>query len=439
MTIHKDWNIDEVETGKTYEGKRVVGAIFQNGLNDIEPDGSFVPCDLGLDTINDGVTTHQVKRGRYGELRFTDSASSNKHLCKIKYKNGRGLSFKYLGGDSGLPDVSNGRPSFVSDDGVMIEHLPTYKGVKIEIVIDDPLSAPYKYPFSVKTYGQNYTFIEQDGGIVARGEDLVPILIHAPYAIDANGDVGSVTMTLTGVVGGLQEFKKTVDESWLRQAVAPIRIDPNVTIDDVSGIFEDALIASSIPNNNLGANAQCDTLNFVSPIESTLMYVDLSAYSDITITSSHFGLDVFSGTFPLDTNMHKVLVPWGEGNKTNAAATAGECSYNHSAQPTTWNTAGCKGDGSDREATPIGSLQFTGINNDTQYTISNVAAQGWVDVPASNYGGLLETSSPTGSRLAVWRSSEAGSGNLPYFYMEFTEDGVNISNQYYRRLMSGGS
>ena len=74
MTIHKDWNIDEVETGKTYEGKRVVGAIFQNGLNDIEPDGSFVPCDLGLDTINDGVTTHQVKRGRYGELRFSIAA-----------------------------------------------------------------------------------------------------------------------------------------------------------------------------------------------------------------------------------------------------------------------------------------------------------------------------------------------------------------------------
>jgi hypothetical protein len=93
-------------------------------------DGSFAPCDMGVEEAAIGVTTHKVKRGRYGELRFADNASANKHLCKIKYKNGNGRSIKYIDADSDLPDVANGKPKFVASNGISIEHTPTYKGVK---------------------------------------------------------------------------------------------------------------------------------------------------------------------------------------------------------------------------------------------------------------------------------------------------------------------
>jgi len=224
MKRHKSWDIDEEDTGRLQEGKKIIGATFQNGLNDIEPDGSFVPCNMDIDEAVDGVTTHRVNRGRYGELRFADTGKSNKHLCKIKYKDEKGISFKYLGGDSGLPDVSNGKPKFTSSDGVEIEHTPTYKGVAIEIVISDLLTAPFEYSFSIKTYGQGYTYAEVDGAIVATGDDEKTITVRANPATDAVNEESPVTLVLTGEVGGLQTFKKVVDEAWLRAATAPVRM-----------------------------------------------------------------------------------------------------------------------------------------------------------------------------------------------------------------------
>jgi len=224
MIKHKDWDINESSTGRFQNGKPIIGTTFQNGLNDIQEDGSFVPCDMSIDSVVDGVTTHQVNRGRYGELRFTDSGETNKHLCKIKYKDNKGISFKYLGGDSALPDVSNGKPKFTSDNGVEIEHTPTYKGVAINIIISDPSTAPFEYTFSIKTYGQDYTYIQQEGAIVAMGNDLKSITMRVNPATDANEEESLVTLVLTEVVGGLQTFKKVVDEAWLRAAAAPVRM-----------------------------------------------------------------------------------------------------------------------------------------------------------------------------------------------------------------------
>ena len=107
----RNWDSKLFDTGRTsiLADKREVpiyGTKIQNGLHDIEPDGSFVECDMTIDAIANGVTTHQVRRGRYGELRFGDAASVNKHLCKIKYKDGNGVSLKYLGADSGSPIIN---------------------------------------------------------------------------------------------------------------------------------------------------------------------------------------------------------------------------------------------------------------------------------------------------------------------------------------------
>jgi len=224
MIKHKDWDINESLTSRFQNGKPIIGATFQNGLNDRNNDGTFSPCDMSINATVDGVTTHRVQRGRYGELRFTDTGESNKHLCKIKYKDNKGISFKYLGGDSALPDVSNGKPKFASDNGIEIEHIPTYKGVAINIIVSDPLTAPFEHTFSIKTYGQDYTYIQQEGAIIAMGNNLKPITIRSANATDGNGDESPTTLVLTEVVGGFQTFNKVVDEAWLRAAEAPVTI-----------------------------------------------------------------------------------------------------------------------------------------------------------------------------------------------------------------------
>ena len=439
---HKDWDINEHTTGRFKDGKAIIGAIFQNGLNDKEPDGSFVPCDMEVEEYQGNVTTHKIKRGRYGRLSFTDSASVNKHLCKLIEKSETGLSFKYIDGDSDLPNVSNGKPSFISNNGVIIEHTPTHKGVRIELVINAPSTAPIEYNFSIKKYKQDYTFAEQNDGIVATGENGKKITIHAPYAIDANGETGPVSMMLTEMIGGYQTFKKIVDETWLRQAAAPVRIDPNITIDDDNGTFIDTIIAhgASVDNNNLGLLSVGQTRHYsASDIQSELMRVDLSPYSGNTVTYARFGIDNHLGIYPVDIAWHRVLKEWIEGTKVNALASTEEPTWlSQKHGQALWTTSGCLGDGTDRQAVEEGSKTILGIGFDHQLVMTNVTVQAWLDDVADNHGIILETPNSVASRYIQWRSSEATTGNKPYFYMEYTE-GVSIALSRSRLINMGGT
>ena len=155
MIKHKDWDINEHATGRFKNGKPIVGVMFQNGLNDINPDGSFSPCDMEIEEVTQGVTYLKAKRGRWGEMRFGDSSHSNSFLVKIKNKGMKGVSFKYTGGKGQTMTVNNGKPLCNFDNGISIESTPYYKGIKMDIIVSNPLNAPIEYPFSVKTYGQN--------------------------------------------------------------------------------------------------------------------------------------------------------------------------------------------------------------------------------------------------------------------------------------------
>lgn len=428
--IHADWDINKHPTGRFHTdletGRKspIIGVTFQNGLNDIEPDGSFVPCDMGLDDVADGVTTHMVRRGRYRELRFTDIASTNKHLCKYKDKDGNGQSIKCIDDDCNLPDVSNGKPKFTSSNGITIEHTPTYNGVKIEIVISDPAMAPLEYTFSIKDYGQAYEFTESNGALIATGVNGKKIIYQAPYIVDANEEVGMAHYVLMGRSGGYYQFKKVVDdEAWFRNAVAPVRFDPNIIVDDDSGTFEDTQTYSGAPDNNYGIWAQGALYSQSGNRQSCFIKVDLTSLSGFTVTDAYFGFDVFGSAHPEVGNAHVILVPWGEGNKNGTAASVGELTYNSSAHPTAWNTANCKGDGVDRLAAIDGTYTFIANNSDTHFPVSNAAVQGMIDTPATNYGWVFETLALFGGSV-IWRSSETVIGNKPYLYVEFTEGGI---------------
>jgi hypothetical protein len=441
MIIHKGWDINEHATGRFKNGKPIIGAIFQNGLNDIEPDGSFVPCDAGISEVTQGVTHLKMNRGRMGELRFGDSSHPNSFLVKIKNKALKGVSFKYTGADGNSMTANNGRPLCHFANGISIESTPYYRGVKMDIIIDDPITAPLEYPFSVKTYGQDYEFIEENGGATLGGEDQSPIFIKPPYAVDANGDIGPVTIHYTGMDGNLITFKKVVDETWFRQAAAPVRIDPDVTIDDDSGTIIDTLMYG-LPGwhaTNWGISAIGQTLwRTASERMNALVNVDLSAISG-TVLSSHFGIHVYLGSFPIDIEWNRVLKTWVEGTKNGSTAALGEPTWDDQVYNTVpWNTGGCLGDGTDRQAVVEGSGTITGFGTDQPLSITNATAQAWLDDSADNHGIIISTPTFQNGKSVNWRSSDSGAGEKIYYYIEWIAEAAgNINRKLGRGLNRG--
>lgn len=413
--IPKGWDISEHATGRFKDGKPIIGATFQNGLNDKNADGTYSPCDIRISKVTQGVTHLRMNRGRMGELRFGDSSHPNSFLVKIKNKALKGVSFKYTGAGGSSMTANNGKPLCHFDNGISIESTPYYKGVKMDIIVNDPLTAPIEYPFSVKDYGQKYTFIEdENGGATLRGEDQDPIFIKPPYAVDANGDIGLVTVHYTGIVNNLITFKKVVDEEWLRHAAAPVRIDPDVTIDDDSGTFEDTYLNKQSPTTNNGS-AGFFTLRRISFTNqrNILLGVDLSAYSDVTVTAARFGLNIYTGAFPV-TNIN-----WYE---TNPSWVELQATWNKYNTGNNWDTAGCLGSGTDHA--------ITAENDGSPKTVSEIASDEHFDMTNETVQGRLgsflriviyQTTQQSTSFFHV-RSSEAVLGNKPYFYMEFTEE-----------------
>ena len=421
--IHKrGWNSKVFDTGRIDEKERTVyGTKIQDGLHDIEPDGSFVDINTWFQPHAVGVSTDRVIRNRCGEVRASDTASESKDLAKVKTKNLCGISLKLKGYRTYGPHFNDLKSTYyTTNDGITLKYLPSHKGVNIVIVIDNPQTATNIYSFTLKEYGCSYTYEKIDGGVKcvsSTGKD--DIYIKATYAKDSDDNYGPVDIDLDGVENGMQVIKKTIAPVWFGNAVGPVESDPSITIDDDTGTFEDTISYNVLPNNNYGAVTNGQIFNQATNKQSAFIKVDLTSLSAVTVTNAYFGFDVFGNFFPVVANAHVILVPWGEGNKSNAAATAGELSYNHSAFPTLWNTPNCKGAGIDRVAAIDSTYTFTGVNSDTHFPVSNGAVQGMINTPATNYGWIIETFDVSNS--AAWGSSETVTRTKPYIYVEYTE------------------
>lgn len=426
--LHKGWDIDLIPTGRTHEGQPVMGLFGQNGLNDIEPDGSFVPCDMTVEEITQGVTHLKVKRGRWGEVRFGDADHPNPFLVKFKDKDLKGVSFKYTGANGSSMTANNGKPLCDFDNGISIESTPTYNGVKMDIIVNNPLTAPLEYPFSIKTYGQDYDFIEENGGATLKGEDQESIFIRPPYAIDDAGDIGPVVIHYTGVVNNLITFKKVVDEAWFRQALAPVKIDPFIVIDGDSATVGDALLSGVPIQQDFNYGGRGDLGAFKASVSNqgtALFYFDISVLSNVTVIDARIGLDIYlkSGT-SYATKVFEVLKPWSQGDKNGVTATAGEVTWLSqifSSNPA-WAGGGCQGSGSDHNATEESSVTVTAVNSDVHFALTNATVQEHINTPSSN-NGYVFISQDVSFAGAFWfaRSSDTGSGNKPYIYIEYTE------------------
>jgi hypothetical protein len=423
MVKHKDWDIDEIATGKIHKGKPIIGATFQNGLNDKNADGTYSPCDIRVSKVTQGVTHLKMNRGRMGELRFGDSSHPNSFLVKIKNKALKGVSFKYTGADGESMTANNGKPLCRFDNGISIESTPYYKGVKMDIIVNDLLTAPLEYPFSVKTYGQGYIVVEENEGLTFIGDDLESIYVKPPYAIDANGDIGPVDIYYTGMDGNLITFKKVVDETWLRQAATPVRIDPDVTIEDGvdGGVIEDSRLIGG-NSSNYGVNIHLNFNDSTLPTYQTyVIRVDLSGEdSGRTVTFAKYIMNCnqtpSGGTFT--AKLLPILRDWNEGTLNGSTQTGSVCGLSARYLEEDWTTGNALDDGTDYDGTtPTASFTTPSATGPYDIVCNNSVIQ--ARLGATNKGDVAHPDSFTSGK-AIRSSSTEGSGTLQFYY-EYTE------------------
>ena len=132
---------------------------------------------------------------------------------------------------------------------------------------------------------------------------------------------------------------------------------------------------------------------------------------------------VSSGTVILYTA--QILRDWGEGNKYEATATAGECSWNCYAFPNTWTIAGCQGVGTDRTA-PLDS-QIVAGDSPLKLNIINTT-QAIIDA-ANNYGMVIYTIGTTNYWYG-YSSDEAVASRRPKLEVWYHDVPVSIARKW---------
>ena len=415
MTVeHIGWDTDKAPTGRTHKGNPVKGISIQKGLNKwSKQKGLFIPCNMGLieQPIGDR-NLYRVKDGRYGKLSFANLSNLNKHEVTLQYESGTGIRLRYEGANCSLESISDNKPKFKAQQGVTIEHIPTYKGVKITMLLDDPLNAPDSFKFSIEELGAGFTSCKEfNGGLLFDGPE--PIIIHAPYAEDANGEIGKVVLEKGPIEGGHQTFiKRIVDISWLRQAVVPVRVDPFITIEDGvdGGIIYETHIRQDNPNTNFGSFTATTVHEFTpaAPVHM-LLYASLASVGDVNWLSGKFIMTYQSsaGSLPYNAKVFRLKKAWTEGTVTWNTADAA------------WETPGALG--TTDKATLEESTSSLDASATDDFVISPDTLNNYWNNDIDNKGAIA-IAQATGSFVVYWTSEHTS--NHPIFYGEFAEAGI---------------
>jgi len=407
----RGWDSKIFDTGRVDEKVRpIYGTKLQNGIHDEESDGSFVEVNTKFQSHEVGVSTDRVIRNRCGEVRISDTGSESKDLAKIKTKRNCGISVKLKGIKTYGPFFDDLKSCYYNtDDGVKLRYYPHYTGMSIVIEIANPQTASNVYRFSLKEYGCDYTYEEIDGAIKcvsSTGEDN--IWIKATYAIDGNGDGGSVYMRLGSVVDGYQEIEKVISPVWLGNATAPVLSDPDVTIEAVDGLV-DSFMYNTLPNTNYGSSTVVTMQEFNPPNEQRgLLYVPLSSVGEVNWLNGKFTLGPVSsgGALPYDVKVYRLKRTWTEGTVTwNNADTA-------------WGTPGADNTTTDRDATEESTVSVDNVVTD--FPISADTLNNHWNNDADNKGIVIIRQTTGG--YVHFKSNQNLDIPRPLFYGEYTEE-----------------
>jgi hypothetical protein len=429
QTIHKDWDINKHVTGRFKDGKPIIGVTFQNGLNR-KKNGLFLPVNTTVFAQNDYEFTHKVDEAR-AILRFGDSSSnSKKHLFGIEDDEGNWLNVKldHIGHE--MSGVFGNKPTFPHTDGLTVEHIPKYNGIKTNYRLGssgiNEITVTFKHNRELSPEQRGNTIV-----FTRDGRDI--FFVKAPFAYDdgkETGHIEPVVMKLTET-GGFSSATLTVDSLWVAGAIDPV-IDPDVTIDDVTGTINDNSLVLNNPTFNYGGAPFMACQRQPGTVTNNLISVDLSLYPDITIINSKFGLDFYSVVGGSNTfDYYKVLVDWVEGTASGGSQ-VGSSDWTYRIRATnSWNSAGCEGIGTDHAAVKDGSVTVSEVDSDFPMPLTNALTQDWIDNPGNNKGIVWIKPVTESGVYSVAYSSESGTGNKPYFYMEHIEEVVGNPYYYY--------
>ncbi|MCK4786201.1 MAG: hypothetical protein KAV87_20760 [Desulfobacteraceae bacterium] len=423
--IHKALDINELITDRIHKDLKtgrelpIISAIMQNGLNKRDKNsGLFIPCDMGITERTADRNPYSVNQGRFGNLSFVNPSALNKHEVTLQYESGTGIRLRYEGANCSFESITDNKPKFKAQEGVTIEHTPTYKGVSIVMVLDDPLNAPDSFKFSIEELGAGFTsYTKVNGGILLEGPES--ILIQAPWAEDANGERGEVVFELGPIEGGRQTFyKRIVDVAWLRQATGKVKVDPYIIlVDGVGGaVIKDNLMLSAAPTTNEGSNIHISANNYygVDVGQWALVWVGLSDYSNTTPVSGKFlARPGAANTTSLPGKCTKLLKTWGEFTSTWLNP---------------WEVGGAQGV-TDRAA--FTECTFNMLNSGiTDIPITVPTITDWLG--GTNYGVVMDGDNAPVGKYVHMGSSEHSTVPIQFYY-ECTE-GVEAGwhpNSYY--------
>lgn len=364
------------------------------------PDGKFVtrifsqPADADA-SLSPGASGGYKADGHGATTRFPDSLKDPITITRGEAS----VSMRLLGG-GGV-----GRPSGSSITyagalpGVSVTYSSSDGAVGEDLHLERP-GAPARYVFEVKASAGVRAATQPNGTIAltdARGKRVVSLSPSYAFADRKPEATHKVTTTLTKLDSGGWHVTLSVDEKWLREALAdgPVTIDPTV---ELQGAARDCALTSDTPTLSFCSNSELWVGWSGDHDHRSLVKWDLSAIpKDALVLSGDVGL--YQSNSPVSVakalTIHRVTRDW-----TNGA------SWNTYDGTHAWTTPG-----GDYEATPAATQTDPAHNDGWIDWYPTALIQRWVDGALPNYGVLVKDQSPPHVTGEEHFGSSDGGGN----------------------------
>ncbi len=234
----------------------------------------------------------------------------------------------------------------------------------------------------------------------------------------------------------------------------PVRADSVILASD-----GDTTLIGAVPDNNNGGQTFVNagvTQNYTTNRGLFRFDIGSRVPAGSKITHADLTLEVVRQPPPDDYkpsafDLHRLLVSWGEGNKTNSSsvtspspglgepATTNEATWNARFAFTTnfWTTPG--GAATNDYAPSVSSSQFIYGLGDSPYTFASTPVmiadvQIWLDHPETNFGWILKSSDEAMNWTACRFGSREDPQTAPRLTLEYEPriDRVQLSGNYFR-------
>lgn len=229
-------------------------------------------------------------------------------------------------------------------------------------------------------------------------------------------DTAAITATVTSAAANASIAAQLGDDLSAATALvgAITQTFGNNTADSFTGTVDNTLKSIAPTTNQSGNNFLEATRYDVGDEQPTLIkFTSLGSIpSDAVITSARIYLNLISQGLDNLINVHRLLRVWDVATST----------WNEASTGVNWGTAGAKLDGTDREATPTGSVNLLdGVIGLTSIDVTS-DVQGFVNGSLVNNGWLLDRDivGAFANGFTVFTSSEGADGLRPYLSVTYT-------------------